>query len=84
MSTLDPTLDRAEVRLLAAMRDLPPGDLRDTFLALVDDLATFAEAPRCTEAQADGVPCTSASTQCDRCRKAALVLRRMRAEVPHS
>lgn len=83
MSTLDPTVDRVEGRLLEALRCLPPGDVRDAFLALVDDLAAFAQAPRCTEAQADGVPCSSASTQCDRCRKAAFVLRRMRTEVPH-
>jgi len=83
MSTLDPTLDRAEGRFLAALRDLPPGHVRDAFLALMDDLAGFVREPHCTEMQSDGVPCTSASTQCDRCRKAALVLRRMRAEVPH-
>jgi hypothetical protein len=83
MSTLDPTIDRVEGRLVAALRDLPAGDVKEALLALVDDLAAFAQAPRCTELQADGVPCTSASTQCDRCRKAAFVLRRMRTEVPH-
>jgi hypothetical protein len=83
MSTLDPAVDHVEARLVAALRGLPPGDVREALLALVDDLAAFAQAPRCTDAQADGVPCTSASTQCDRCRKAAFVLRRMRTEVPH-
>jgi len=83
MSMLDPTIDPVEGRLITGLRGLPEGEVRDALLALVEDLAAFAQAPRCTEAQADGVPCSSAGTQCDRCRKAAFVLRRMRTEVPH-
>jgi len=79
----EPKLSRYEERLLSTLRDLPPGDVREAFVALVDDLTTFVLAPRCPEMQADGVPCESTEKQCDRCRHAASVLRRLRAEVPH-
>jgi len=76
-------LSREEQRLVSALRDVPPGEVREAFVALVDELAAFVLEPRCLEMQADGVPCESAETQCDRCREAAFVLHRLRAEVPH-
>ena len=82
MST-EPTLRKVEKRLLSTLRHLPPGAVRDAFVALVDELACFALEPRCAEMQADGVPCATATGQCQTCREAAQVLQRLRTQVPH-
>ena len=77
----EPTLTVEEQRFVWILRDIPPSRLRDTFLALVDDIADLVREPHCVEMQADGVPCESAYVACDRCRRVVSVLERMRAEL---
>jgi hypothetical protein len=68
-----------EQRLLWALREMPPGELRERFVALIADMACAVVHPHCPEAQADGVPCSAAATQCERCRRATPLLNRLRA-----
>jgi hypothetical protein len=81
MSPGETKLTVEEQRLLWTLRDIPPSRLRDSFLALVDDIATLVREPHCVEMQADGVPCESAYVACDRCRRVVSVLERLRAEL---
>jgi hypothetical protein len=81
MSPPDPTLTVEEQRLIWTLRDIPPSRLRDTFLALIDDIASLVREPHCVEMQADGVPCTTAYAACDRCLRVVSVLERLRAEL---
>jgi hypothetical protein len=72
-------LDADERRLVCALREVPSGELRASFVALIADMAHAIVEPHCPEMQADGVPCASASAQCDRCRRVAPLLDRLRA-----
>jgi hypothetical protein len=81
MSPGETQLTVEEQRLLWTLRDIPPSRLRDSFLALVDDIASLVREPHCVEMQADGVPCESAYIACDRCRRVVSVLERLRAEL---
>jgi hypothetical protein len=78
MSPLD-GLDSDERRLIWALRELPPGELRESFVSLIADMAHAIVEPHCAEMQADGVPCASASAQCERCLRVAPLLDRLRA-----
>jgi hypothetical protein len=81
MSAGEPKLTVEEQRLLGMLRDIPPSRLRDSFIALVDDIANLVRDPHCAEMQADGVPCESAHAACDRCRRVVSILERLRAEL---
>jgi hypothetical protein len=81
MSPGETKLTVEEQRLLWTLRDIPPSRLRDSFLALVDDIASLVREPHCVEMQADGVPCESAYAACDRCLRVVSVLERLRAEL---
>ncbi len=67
--TFNVTLEAWEWDLVSAIRSVPESPLRDRLLALLQELARFAEDPKCTEAQADGDPCTSTKGDCDSCKK---------------
>ena len=75
------SLSRVEQRLIFALRELPEGSLRELCSALVAELADLGSHPTCPEAQADGVPCASAETSCDECRKVEALVRELRARV---
>jgi hypothetical protein len=66
----------AEGRLLAVVRRLPLGDLRQLF-AEMDGLL----APLCAESQADGVPCPDAHSACATCGRARSVLDTVRRRI---
>lgn len=70
-------LTGSEERLLSVARSLPPEALH----RLVDELCTLVESPRCAESQADGVPCGSAHTSCERCDRFREFLARLRSDV---
>jgi hypothetical protein len=70
-----------ELRLVAALRSIPPSPLRDRLSAFVSELADFVAAPTCAEMQADGAPCTSAQAACDECRKMTLLLDGLRTRL---
>jgi hypothetical protein len=67
-------LTAEEQALLARLREVPAGPLRTSLVELLMDLAAFAREPSCAAAQADGVPCDSVHSTCDRCRDAVAVL----------
>lgn len=64
---IDATLSAEEWDLVAALRGLPPGPLRARVEQLLRDVVAFVREPGCAEMQADGVPCTTATAQCDQC-----------------
>jgi hypothetical protein len=55
----------SEDRLAEVVRDLPP----DRLQLLLDELLAILDEPRCSEAQADGAPCTTTSVDCRRCAR---------------
>lgn len=67
-------LSGEESHLIEGLRDIPPGDARDELLGLVHDLLDLVREPRCTESQADGVPCATVDMACEDCRHVASVL----------
>jgi hypothetical protein len=75
-ATTERTQADAEGRLLAIVRRLPLGDLRQLF-AEMDGLL----APTCAESQADGVPCPDAHSACATCARARSVLESVRRRV---
>ena len=67
-------LSTMERRIIDALRDLPPGQARDLLDEILDQLVTFAQDPHCAEMQADGVPCTSPSSDCEQCARLKEIL----------
>lgn len=67
-------LTAEEYALLARLREVTPGPMRTSLVALLMDLAAFAREPSCAAAQADGVPCDSVHSSCERCQEAVAVL----------
>ncbi|HSB36729.1 MAG TPA: hypothetical protein VLH41_07610 [Thermoanaerobaculia bacterium] len=61
------SLNSDEWRLLSALRAIPPSLLREKTLAAVEALVEYAKEPRCTEMQADGVPCDTVTALCEQC-----------------
>lgn len=58
-----------EWQILSRLREVPEGPLRDRLLALLDELVAFVQEPRCSQVQADGVPCGSVDADCEECLK---------------
>jgi hypothetical protein len=71
-------LEPREWRLVSTLRDIPGSPLRDLVFELAGELATYAAQPQCTEVQADGVPCDSAASDCERCEKVKELLSSLR------
>ncbi len=71
-------LSSRERRIVAALRDLPPGQARDLLDEILDQLLTFARDPHCAEMQADGVPCASPSSDCEECARLKEILAGLR------
>lgn len=67
-------LTAEESALLARLREIAPGPMRTSLVALLMDLLAFAREPSCAAAQADGVPCDSVHSTCERCQDAVAVL----------
>jgi hypothetical protein len=67
-------LSHEEAVLLERLRGVPPGPLRARLVRLLLDLIGFVREPSCAAAQADGVPCDSAHSSCERCRNVATVI----------
>lgn len=63
------SVDQAEWDLLWALRDVPSGPRKDILMQLLRDIVSFVGEPGCAESQADGVPCSSPSTDCAQCRR---------------
>jgi len=70
-----------EAKLVGALRALPPSPLRDRLTRLVSELVDFVAEPSCPELQADGVPCATAETACDECRRLTSLLDALRCRL---
>lgn len=62
-------LSQDERRLIATLRALPEGALRERVWGMLEHLAQLLHEPRCAQAQADGVPCPHPGGECDQCRR---------------
>ena len=60
-------LTHHERELIEGLRLIPESALKRKIVGLMDDIVRLGQEPRCVEAQADGVPCACASTNCDTC-----------------
>lgn len=72
-------LSERELRLIAALRELPDSPLRELVHELFDSLVSYVREPRCPEMQADGVPCDRPDTDCEQCRHIRGMLENLRA-----
>lgn len=70
-----------EALVIQRLRDTLPADAQAMFFKEFEELLTLAAEPRCAEAQADGVPCGTLDTDCERCGRALGWLSRLRAEI---
>jgi len=73
-----------EALLVQRLRDALPADAQALFFTEFEELLTLAAEPRCAESQADGVPCGTLDTDCERCGRALGWLSRLRAELTKS
>ena len=77
--TTSVALTPRELRMISGLRDIPPSPLRDLCQELIDRLIEFVREPRCPEFQADGVPCTSASADCEQCARVTKLMETLRS-----
>lgn len=71
-------LNADEWRLIQALRDVPPSALRDRVWELLVELTDLVREPKCSEVQADGVPCANAHSSCDQCVQVVGLIERLR------
>ena len=62
------TVSPAEFRMITTLRDMPESPLRSRVHQLLGELLEFARNPRCSEFQADGIPCENPLADCDQCK----------------
>jgi hypothetical protein len=74
-------LTEAEWRLIAGLRDIPPSPLRDLMHSMMAELMEYVREPKCAEIQADGVPCETATADCEQCLKVKQLLVSLRQRV---
>jgi len=67
-----------EWQLIAGLRDIPPSPLRDLMNQMMTALVEYVREPKCAEMQADGVPCTSPTADCEQCVKVQRLLTTLR------
>ncbi len=67
-------LSAEERDLVEALRDVPESPLRFKLVELLRALFAYARQPRCSDVQADGVPCDNPSSQCDQCSRVTRLL----------
>jgi len=76
------TVSPAEFRMITTLRDMPESPLRARVHQLLDELLAFARNPRCTEFQADGIPCENPMADCDQCKVVTGMLDALARELP--
>ena len=72
-----------EKHILASIRELPEGQLRQRLEAFLVDLTDFVRDPKCPEVQADGIPCDTPRADCEQCQKVSQLLDTLRAALPN-
>ena len=70
-----------EWHLIARLREVPEGPLRGQLLELLDELVSFVREPRCSEVQADGVPCGAIGIDCEDCLHVSELLATLRSSL---
>jgi hypothetical protein len=60
-------LTTREHDLIRGLREIADSSLKSRILAVMDDLVRLGQEPHCADAQADGVPCGCAQSQCETC-----------------
>jgi hypothetical protein len=67
-----------EWELISGLRDIPPSPLRDVMNEMMTALVDYVREPKCAEMQADGVPCSSPTADCEQCLKVQTLLTTLR------
>jgi hypothetical protein len=70
-----------ERRIISALRDLPSSPLKDLLGEVMSRLVDSVREPSCPELQADGVPCATATADCEQCRKLKQVLETLKNQL---
>lgn len=71
-----------EKKMLASLRELPEGPLREELQGFLLALTDFVRDPRCAEVQADGIPCGSPQADCEQCREVLGLVETLRRKLP--
>jgi len=71
------TVSPEEFRMIITLRDMPESPLRERVHRLLGELLAFARNPRCSQFQADGIPCSDPQADCDQCRVVTAMLDRL-------
>lgn len=79
--TVSIEVDPHEWALIAALRDLPDGQLKELVRQAFGELLEYVREPRCPEMQADGVPCETPEGDCEQCRRLKEIVAELRAAV---
>jgi len=74
-------LSPEEWRLIFALREIPIDAVRADVTRAMQEFVEFAIEPCCSQVQADGVPCATATASCDRCRNLGSILDRIRVDL---
>ena len=69
MEQVEVRLSDEEWQVVAGLRDIPESPLRAITYEMMLALVEYAREPKCAEMQADGVPCASATADCEQCVK---------------
>lgn len=72
-------LTDGEWQMIARLREVPEGQMRELLFEFLGQLIEFVREPRCPEVQADGVPCGAVSTDCAECLAVKEMLQTLRA-----
>ena len=75
------TLSPAEWKLVSDLRAIPESPLKSRIDALFGELLKFAADPKCGASQADGVPCTNTTADCESCRRVTDLIDLLRRRV---
>jgi hypothetical protein len=70
-----------EWEIVCRLRDVSPGRSRQGLLVLMRELMAFTAEPRCSQMQADGVPCASVHASCEDCQRVWACLGQLRQMV---
>ncbi|MGD1146320.1 MAG: hypothetical protein ABR961_00040 [Thermoanaerobaculaceae bacterium] len=81
MEDVSVKLTPEEWSLISGLRDIPPSPLRDLMHEMMTALVDYVREPRCAEMQADGVPCSSPTADCEQCLKVQQLLKTLRQGV---
>lgn len=73
-----------EQRLVRDLREALPVEAQTVFFRQLDELLGLLAEPRCSDAQADGVPCAEVAVGCEECGRAVAWVRDLRDAIARS